>query len=72
MYLITMNPATKETTNSRDSGPSQRSIKARIGAPNFHSSAATIRKRAPRLISDTIAKVQMSRCTVPLAMVMTL
>ena len=47
-------------------------MKARIGAPNRHNSAATIRNRAPRLMIDTMVKVQKSSCTVPLAMVMTL
>ena len=44
----------------------------RIGGPNFHNSAATKKKRAPRETAEAAMNTTGSRPATPLAMVMTL
>ena len=48
------------------------SIKARIGAPKYHNSPATMKKRIPRDSAEATVNVVKSSPVTPLAMVMTL
>ena len=47
-------------------------MKRRIGAPNFHNRAATMKNRMPRDRREASKKVIGSSCVMPLAMVITL
>ena len=47
-------------------------MKARIGSPNFHSNAATTKKRTPRVTIDAHTNVKRSKCAAPEAIVTSL
>ena len=47
-------------------------MKVRIGSPNFHSKAATRKKRTPRVTMDAHTNVNRSKWAAPEAMVTSL
>ena len=52
--------------------PNRRSMKPRIGAPNFHRSPATRKKRRPRARTEVATKVKIGMPVKPDMIVMTL